>query len=63
MTPPLSKTQLELLQKLYYKDGMLFGRDKTFAYESANYPDIKLSRRQIADWLKAQEINQIHRNH
>ena len=63
MTPPLSKTQLELLQKLYYKDGMLFGRDKTFAYVSTNYPDIKLSRRQIADWLKAQEINQIHRNH
>jgi hypothetical protein len=63
MTPPLSKVQIETLQKVFYEDGFIFGRDKLFKYFESKYPDLKLSRRQIADWLSLQEINQLHQQH
>ena len=39
---------------------MFFGRDKLFYLLRDNYGDKAMSRRQIADWLKQQEINQIY---
>ena len=32
MAPPLTKEQLELLNKVFYKDLMMFGRDKLFNF-------------------------------
>mmetsp|Transcript_34534 Transcript_34534/g.40643 ORF Transcript_34534/g.40643 Transcript_34534/m.40643 type:complete len:288 (+) Transcript_34534:164-1027(+) len=63
IAPALSKQQTELLQKLYYDDNMIFGRDKMKAYVDTNHKDLKISRRQIATWLSSQEINQIHKQH
>mmetsp|Transcript_10377 Transcript_10377/g.13553 ORF Transcript_10377/g.13553 Transcript_10377/m.13553 type:complete len:136 (-) Transcript_10377:1816-2223(-) len=63
MAPNLSKEQKELLQKLYYDDNMIFGRDKLYKFVQTNYKDSKISRRQIASWLSKQEVNQIHKPH
>ncbi len=63
MAPPLSKLQTEILQKLFYEQHYIFGRDKLFQYFNQNFPDTKISRRQVADWLKKQEINQLHQPH
>lgn len=59
--PPLSKEGMDLLQRLYYKDGLIFGRDKLYKYIQDNHPNVRVSRRQVADWLKLQEINQLHK--
>jgi hypothetical protein len=61
--PPPSKEGLKLLQKLYYKQNLTFGRDKLFKYIQLNYENVKISRRQVADWLKQQEINQLNTHH
>ena len=56
----LSKEQNDLLYKLYYDKGLLFGRDRIFQYVKANYPDMKLSRRQVMEWLRKQETHQLY---
>ena len=61
--PPPSKQALELLQDLYYKKMLIFGRDKLYNYIRENHEDIKISRRQGSDWLKQQEINQLNSKH
>jgi hypothetical protein len=63
MAPPLSKLQTEILQRLYYQENYIFGRDKIHMFFNQNFPDAKISRRQVADWLKKQEINQLHQPH
>ena len=60
MAPPLTKEQLELLNKVFYKDLMMFGRDKLFNFLRREYADKEISRRQISDWLKLQEVNQLY---
>ena len=60
MSPPLTKEQLELLNKVFYKDLMMFGRDKLFNFLRSGYADKEISRRQISDWLKLQEVNQLY---
>ena len=60
MAPPLTKEQLEILNKFFYKDLMMFGRDKLFNFLRSEYPDKEISRRQIADWLSQQEVNQLY---
>ena len=60
MAPPLSKEQLEILNKVFYKDLMMFGRDKLFNFLRSEYPDKEISRRQVAEWLSQQEINQLY---
>jgi hypothetical protein len=62
MTPPISKEQTEYLHNLYYDKGYIFGRDKLYQYIRSN-DEMKISRRQIGDWLKKQEINQLHQPH
>ena len=47
--PAPSSDALQLLQKLYYEDMLIYGRDKLFKYIQENYKDITDSRRQIND--------------
>jgi len=60
MAPPLSKEQLELLNKEFYKNHNYFGRDKLFFMLTNKYGDKSPSRRQISDFLKNQEVNQLY---
>jgi len=60
MAPPLTKEQLEVLNKVFYKDLMMFGRDKLFNFLRSEYADKEISRRQVAEWLSQQEINQLY---
>ena len=60
MAPPLSKNHLEILNKEFYTNLQLFGRDKLFNILRNKYEEDHPSRRQIADWLASQEINQIY---
>lgn len=56
----LSKEDLQLLNKLYYEDGLLFGRDRLYQYIRTNHPEVKISRRNVMDWLKSQETHQLY---
>jgi transposase InsO family protein len=56
----LSKDQEDLLDKLYYQDGFTVGRDRLYAYVSENYPDLKISRRQVMQYLQSQETHQLY---
>lgn len=55
MPYPLTAEQTEILRKLYYDDKFLFGRDRI--YEKVR--DKGISRRQVMEWLKLQEIHQL----
>ncbi|KAF0247298.1 MAG: hypothetical protein FD167_3300, partial [bacterium] len=59
MTPPITKQQEEQLYNIFYVQGFLFGRDKL--YKKSVELNFNISRRQVAEWLKKQEINQIFR--
>jgi transposase InsO family protein len=59
MAPPITPDIEKLIFELYYKKGFLFGRDKL--YKKAVELQIPISRRQVADWLNKQEINQLFR--
>ena len=59
MTPPITKQQEEQLYNIFYVKGFLFGRDKL--YKKSVELNFNISRRQVAEWLKKQEINQIFR--
>jgi len=61
MAPPLTLNHLSILNKEFYQNLNLFGRDKLFNLIREKYGEDKSpSRRQVADWLKQQEINQIY---
>jgi len=59
MSPPLSKKHLEILNTEFYENKNFFGRDKLFFLLRDKYYDHP-SRRQISDFLKNQEINQLY---
>ena len=59
MAPPLSKEQLEILNTEFYTNLQFFGRDKLYTIMKSKYPEHPL-RRQIAEWLSHQEINQLY---
>jgi len=61
--PPPSASAIQLLQDLYYNKQFTFGRDKLYQYIRENHEDVKVSRRQVWDWLKSQEIHQLNNNH
>ena len=61
--PPPSASAVELLQDLYYNKQFTFGRDKLYQYIRENHEDVKVSRRQVWDWLKSQEIHQLNNKH
>jgi len=61
MAPPLTLNHVSILNKEFYKNLNFFGRDKLYNLIRDKYGDDKSpSRRQVADWLKQQEINQIY---
>lgn len=55
----LTKEQEDFLNNLYYEKSMLFGRDRIYAFIRDNHPEIKITKRQVNDFLKKQEVNQI----
>ena len=59
MAPELTEKQNKLLHKIYYEDKYYFGRDRIFALLQDKYPKCDISRRQVMDWLKKQEIAQL----
>ena len=58
MTPPISEDVKKELEKLYYEDYNFFGRDKM--YKLAISKSIDVSRRQVMEWLRSQEIHQLY---
>jgi hypothetical protein len=60
MTPPITTNQLDILNKEFYENKNLFGRDKLYKILKDKYDDKAPSRRQVAEWLAKQEINQIY---
>ena len=61
MAPSLTLNHLQQLNKEFYKNLNFFGRDKLYNLIRDKYGEDKSpSRRQVADWLKQQEINQIY---
>ena len=58
MAPPLDSKQLDILNKEVYVNKNLFGRDKLYQIIKSRYEDTAPSRRQIAEWLAQQEVNQ-----
>ena len=60
MSPPLTINQLQILNKEFYDNLNFFGRDKLFNLLRNNYGDDSPSRRQISDFLKNQEVNQLY---
>lgn len=57
MTKPLTKEQEDYLNHLYYQQYFMFGRDRI--YERTKEDNIKISLRQIMNWLKNQEVHQL----
>jgi len=57
MTPPLTKKQKDLLKDTYEK--VLGGRDKLYKFLQEHHPKSNISRRQVMEWLKGQELNQL----
>ena len=60
MSPPLTINHLKILNKEFYENLNFFGRDKLFNLLRNKYGDESPSRRQVADFLKNQEINQLY---
>jgi len=56
----LNKQQEQLLNKIYYEDKFLFGRDKLFDLLKTKYPEYNISRRMLMYWLKNQEVYQVN---
>jgi len=53
MTPPLTTQHLKILNKEFYENKALFGRDKLFFLLRDKYGDeISPIRRQIASWVE-----------
>ena len=57
MTPPLTDKQDKYLSDLYYKKKQFFGRDRLF--DLIKDENTGISKRQIMEWLKKQEIHQL----
>ena len=60
-TPELTKEQQTLIHKVYFKDKVYLGRDKLWSYIRQYYPQAKISRRQVMEWLKKQNLAQLYR--
>ena len=60
MSPPLTTNHLKILNKEFYENLNFFGRDKLFNILRNKYGDRSPSRRQVADFLKNQEVNQLY---
>jgi hypothetical protein len=59
MAPPITSEHLELLNTEFYTNMNYFGRDKLYNLLKDKYEEYP-SRRQIADFLSNQKINQLY---
>ena len=57
--PGVTPEQNALLKELQCNRGLMFGRDRLFAYISENHREMNISRRQIASWLSCQQVSQL----
>ena len=57
---PLTQKQEDLLKKLTYEQHFIGGRTRFFAYLQANFPEYKIARLQIQNWLRNQKFYQLH---
>lgn len=57
--PGVTPEQDNLLKDLYFNKGLMFGRDRLFAYTTTNYKHMNITRRQIASWLSCQQVSQL----
>jgi len=60
MAPPLDSKQLDILNKEFYVNNKLFGRDKLYQIIKSKYEDAAPFKRKIAKWLAQQEVNQLY---
>ena len=60
MPPPLTIKQTQLMNKVFYEDNVMFGRDKMYLFLKDHFPEYRISRPQVMAFLKSQEIHQIH---
>ena len=59
MAPPITSKHLDLLNTEFYTNMNFFGRDKFYNILKQKYADHP-SRRQIADWISNQEVNELY---
>ena len=57
--PGVTPEQNALLKELYCNRGLMFGRDRLYAYISENHREMNIRRRQIASWLSCQQVSQL----
>ena len=60
MAPPLTSQQLKVL-KLLIKQRNYQGRDGLWILVRSKYPNLKISRRQVMDFIKSSETHQLYR--
>jgi hypothetical protein len=64
---PLTPLERDFLKDFYYKRSGYTGRDTLYRQLQAHYEEhetpkhLRISRRRMAEWLDAQEVNQLHR--
>jgi hypothetical protein len=56
----LDLKQLDILNKWFYVNKNLLGRDKLYQIIKSKYEETLPSRTQIAEWLSQQEVNQLY---
>jgi len=56
----ISSQSEKRLKKLYYEDGYTLGRDTLFSIVKQKYPSTHPSRREIAEFLKNQKLQQVY---
>jgi hypothetical protein len=59
MTPPITSKHLDFFNTEFYTNMNYFDRDKMYKIMKEKYEDHP-SRRQVADFLSNQEINQLY---
>jgi len=52
----ITHQQKELLDRVFYRDKVMFGRDRLFAYMTEHYPEEELTQRQVGRYLMSQSI-------
>lgn len=60
MNKPLTDSQKRVLSKVYYDDSLKVGVQKLYHALKENYPEEKITRNQVGDFLKLQEDYQIN---
>jgi hypothetical protein len=59
MPPLITREKLNLLNKEFYGNNNIMGRDRLFNLLRKNYGEEAPSRRQIASWLKRDDIKEL----